>query len=749
MQHLPELIQDLGLILMAAAVMTLLFRAVKQPVVLGYLVAGFLVGPHFTYLPAVQDHQNIETWSQIGVIFMLFGLGLEFSFKKLVHTGKTAVITAAVEIIVMIIIGYLVGQIMHWDMMNSLFLGAILSMSSTTIIVKAFDEQHLKGRSFAPVVFGVLVVEDLIAILLLVFLASIAVTKNVSGSELLYSSSQLIFFLILWFLLGIYILPAFFRRCRKLFTDEILLIVAAALCFMMVIVAVKVGFSAALGAFVMGSLLSETSRGTKIEHLMLPVKDLFAAVFFVSVGMMIDPLVLYKYGGFIVLIVFVTIFGKFFGTAFGALLSGCNVKNSMQAGMSMAQIGEFSFIIAALGHSLHVTEDFLYPIAVAVSAVTTFTTPYLIKSSETVTNWLNARIPERIQLLLLRYEVAMTLTEHRSALGMLLRVHGIRISLNAVIIIALAIAVRYATDTFITAETHLQQKIWIETGGCFLTLLVSAPFLWMVFYHRRPRSGNYNTETIAILQRFNVIVTVIRVFIGSILIGFAVGQFIPVYAISGLLLIFMSALLIFLMSEHFEPLYHKIEERFVAHLSDKEREAIRQKTKRTGLAPWDVSLTEFVVSQHSPLVAKTLQESDLRQRYGVTAAMIERGGTLLMPPGRNDLLLPFDKIYLIGTDEELTAVRHVLEDEPEYDSEFDEDNIGLMSWTLPSGHGFAGKRIRECGIRDLVNGLIVGIEREGYRYLNPQADMVLHADDLLWLVGDKARINKLKKGSAS
>ncbi|MDR0336282.1 MAG: cation:proton antiporter, partial [Planctomycetaceae bacterium] len=357
MGHLPILIQDLGLILIAAAVMTLLFKQLRQPIVLGYLIAGFLVGPHFTWLPVVQEWESIEVWSEIGVIFMLFGLGLEFSFKKLVNVGKTASITATFEIFAMILIGFIVGRMFGWSMMTSLFLGAILSMSSTTIIVKAFGEQDLKGRSFAPIVFGVLIVEDLIAILLLVLLGSIAVTQRFSGSELLSSSLQLIFFLILWFVLGIYLLPAFLRFCRKLLTDEILLIVSIALCLMMVIIAVQVGFSAALGAFVMGSLLAETSKGTKIEHLTLPVKDLFSAIFFVSVGMLIDPTVLWEYFGTILIIVAITIFGKFLGTAIGALISGCSIKNSMQAGMSMAQIGEFSFIIATLGKTLHVTDD--------------------------------------------------------------------------------------------------------------------------------------------------------------------------------------------------------------------------------------------------------------------------------------------------------------------------------------------------------------------------------------------------------
>lgn len=733
------------MILIAAAVMTLLFKQLRQPIVLGYLIAGFLVGPHCTWLPDVQEQESIKVWSEIGVIFMLFGLGLEFSFKKLVNVGKTASITATFEIFAMILVGFIVGRMFGWSTMSSLFLGAILSMSSTTIIVKAFDEQGLKGRSFAPIVFGVLIVEDLIAILLLVLLGSIAVTQRLSGGDLLYSSLQLIFFLILWFVLGIYILPAFLRFCRKLLTDEILLIVSIALCLMMVIIAVQVGFSAALGAFVMGSLLAETSKGTKIEHLTLPVKDLFSAIFFVSVGMMIDLTVLREYFGTILIIVAITVIGKFFGTAVGALISGCSIKNSMQAGMSMAQIGEFSFIIATLGTTLEVIHDFLYPIAVAVSAVTTFTTPYLIKSSDSVASWLNARIPERVHLLLLRYETAMTDSGQESVLSLLWKAHGIRIVFNSVVVIGIALAVRYAAVPFLGDNFFQKQPTLASYAACLIAVLLSAPCLWAVFVTGQPRSGVYDTQTLAILQRLQIGVSVIRFFIGCILVGIIIGNFTSIYALSGFALIPIVIPVVLLFSRHFEPLYAKIENRFVSHLTYKEQEELREKSKLSGFVPWDVSLTEFELSQHSPLVGQSLQNSKLKYRFGVTVAMIDRGGTRLIPPRGDDLLLPFDKIYLIGTDEQLVAARQVIETPMVGETEFDEESFGLVSLILRDEHPFVGNKIRECGLREAVNGLIVGIERDGTRYLNPEPNMILLADDVLWLVGDKGRIKKLQR----
>ncbi|MDR3181659.1 MAG: cation:proton antiporter [Planctomycetaceae bacterium] len=747
--HLPPLILDLVLILTAGAVMTLFFKFLKQPVVLGYLVAGFLISPHFPYLPGIVDKSGIETWSELGIIFMLFGLGLEFSFKKLAHVGKTAGITAVTEIVLMVFFGFFVGKILAWNTMNSLFLGVILSMSSTTIIVKAFDEQHLKGRTFASVVFGVLIVEDLLAILLLVLLATVAVSHQFSGKALLFESGKLVFFLILWFVAGIYLLPAFLRICRKLLTDEILLLVSLSLCLLMVMLAVYVGFSAALGAFVMGSLLSETSKGAKIEHLTLPIKDLFAAIFFVSVGMLIDPSVIVQHWKIILLIIAVTISGKFFATATGAVLSGCNLKHALQTGMSMAQIGEFSFIIATLGRSLGVIEDFMYPITVAVSAITTFTTPYLIRHSDAAAGWLNAQIPASVHRSLLHYAMAMNRNEKEGVLKLLWRVYGIRILLNSVIVIGITVIVRYAAQSFFALSSQLLQTESSHASHllCLITVALSAPFLLTVFYQQRPRDG-FDANELATLIRLHIGVTVFRFLFGVLLLYFVIGHFVSVYSFTVLLLIPLSLLTVLLLSRRLADVYRRIERQFVSHLTEKEREAVSGRPMRSGLIPWDIALTEFVVSQHSPLIGKTLQESALKARFGVTAALIERGGTLLIPPKSSDMLLPFDRIYLIGTDRQLAVVERVIEKQVDIETDFDDDNIGLESLVLHSGHPFVGKVIRDCGLRESLNGLIVGIERQGVRHLNPDSSILLEIGDTLWLVGDKKLIKRLRKETA-
>jgi CPA2 family monovalent cation:H+ antiporter-2 len=379
MTHLPTLIQDLALILMAAAVVTLLFKKLKQPVVLGYLIAGFFVGPNFKFFPSVSDTHTISIWAEIGVIFMLFGLGLEFSFNKLTKVGKSASITALFEIFAMLGAGYLTGQLLNWSKMDSLFLGGILSISSTTIIVRVFDELGFKGKSFVSLVFGVLIVEDLIAILLLVLLSSVALTQTFSGPELVYSSLRLGFFLVLWFLLGIYLLPTFLKKSRSLLTDETTLIFSLGLCLMMVIVAAKVGFSPALGAFVMGSILAETPKGHRIAHLLEPVKNLFSAVFFVSVGMLINTTILLDYFNIILLVTVVTIVGKLISTTLGALVSGKSIKTSVQTGMSLAQIGEFSFILTALALKMEIFSPILYDMVIASALISIAINPFLCK----------------------------------------------------------------------------------------------------------------------------------------------------------------------------------------------------------------------------------------------------------------------------------------------------------------------------------------------------------------------------------
>ena len=395
MSEIPSLISDLAVILVSAGLVTLLFKKLKQPVVLGYVVAGILAGPSIEEIPTVSEVESIRIWADIGVIFLLFALGLDFSFKKLMKVGGTAVIGAITIVIGMMTAGYATGLTLGWGHMNSLFLGGMLSMSSTTIIFKAFDDMGLRNQRFAGVVFGILVVEDLFAVLLMVLLSTVAVSKHVEGMELLNSVIKLGVFLLFCFVVGIYLIPSFLKQTKRFLNEETMLIVAIGLCLGMVIIATQAGFSSALGAFVMGSILAETVEAERIERLIKPVKDLFGAIFFVSVGMLIDPAMLWEYKVPILIITVVVMVGQICFASLGVLLSGQPIKIAIQSGFSLAQIGEFAFIIASLGLTLKVTDSFLYPIVVAVSVVTTFFTPYMIRLAEPAYRLADRWIPER------------------------------------------------------------------------------------------------------------------------------------------------------------------------------------------------------------------------------------------------------------------------------------------------------------------------------------------------------------------
>lgn len=397
MSHLPTIISDLAMILLVAGVTTILFKKINQPLVLGYIIAGFITGPNFSFFPTIADKANVQSWSEIGVIFLLFALGLEFSFYKLKSVGSTAFIATTIIISSMLCVGYGVGHLLGWSHMDSIFLGGMLSMSSTAIIIKAFDDLKLRSESFTEVVVGVLIVEDIAGIAMMVILSTIAVaTSGISTVELLLNVGRLVFFLVLWFVLGMYIIPSFFKRASKLMNDETLVVASIGLCLGMVVIATSLGFSSALGAFIMGSLIAEAPNAEKIERLVCPIKDLFGAVFFVSVGMMVNPSLLVEYAVPVIVLVLTTIFGQLFFSTCGVLASGQNLRTAVHSGFSLTQIGEFSFIIATLGMSLGVISSFLYPIIVAVSVITTFTTPFFIMNAEPCYQRLIKIMPSRM-----------------------------------------------------------------------------------------------------------------------------------------------------------------------------------------------------------------------------------------------------------------------------------------------------------------------------------------------------------------
>lgn len=755
MEHsLTPLIADLGLILIVAAVVTLIFRKLKQPLVLGYIIAGFLVSPYSNIIPTVTDLHNVETLAEIGVIFLLFSLGLEFSFKKLIRVGASASITAIVEIVIISISGYCVGKALGWSTMNSMFLGGMLASSSTTIIIRAFDELGVKSRNYAKTVFGVLVVEDIVVILLMVLLSTIAVTQSVEGGELLFTVLKLGFFLILWFLLGIFVIPTLLKKTRHLLDDEGYLVLSIGLCLGMVIVATQAGFSAELGAFIMGSILAETLAAERIEHTFKPVKDLFGAIFFVSVGMMINPTVIVEYGIPVLIVVLLVIVGKFLATLVGALLSGQSLKHSVQVAMSMAQIGEFAFIVATLGMSLGVIDEFLFPIAVGASAITTFTTPYMIKYSEPMYRFIEKILPQKFVDKLNNYSVSSQVLGSQSEWRQILKGSTTTVFLNGIIVISIVLVSSYLVVPFIHNNFNNELSEWIAMAG---TLVVASPFIWAVMY-KKPNyvtlrelwdNPDFNNTQLSVLSAS-------RLIIGTVLIVYLVNKFLdPIHTA---LVVPVTVIVIYFTSKYIKRLYKVIERRFVTNLNDREAEESRKQESINNIkqrlraspdivssAAWDAHITDLEVPQNAKYIGRTLGELDWRKKFLINVIYIKSGDNIIYSPGPDAKLMPHDHVGVFGTDEVIEAFKSefLTEERPIY-PDLDLDNIVVEKHFIDPDSNLIGVAIRSSNIRERSGGIVVAIERGGNRILSPSADLVFEADDLIWIVGEKHKLQVLK-----
>ncbi len=730
--HLYPLITDLGLILATAAIAVILFKKIRQPLVLGYLIAGFLAGSNFDFFPSVKDETSIKVWAEIGVIFLLFSLGLEFSFKKLMKVGGTASITAMTQIGFMVVTGFLAGRFMGWEFMDCVFLGVILSISSTTIILKSFEELGVKAQKFVGNVLGSLIVQDIIAILMMVLVSTIAVSQQFSGTELVLSVMKLAFFLTLWFVGGIFFIPTLLKKAKKLMTDEVLLILSIALCLMMVILAANVGFSPALGAFIMGSIIAETTQAEHIEHLMKPVKDLFGAIFFVSVGMLINIDSLITHWVPVVVLVVVTILGQSLSSTFGALLSGQPLKQSVQTGMSLSQIGEFSFIIATLGMNLGVTSKFLYPIVVAVSAVTTFTTPFMIKASTPFADWLSKNLPRRWVKRIERYSANAQAIRSASTWQIVLRASLIQIVINSVIIVAgMLLAAKYLLPL-------AEGSPFGNVIAALATFALLSPFLWALSLRR---VATKEVQQLLSERRYRGPILMLILFRFLLAIAY-LGLLMNLFFSSGVAAIALAiALLLYLLfPKKLNAQYHRIENHFLKNFND--RELAKTKRTRSDLIPWDEHMAFFNIAKESNIAGKSLQDLQLREEIGINIAFIRRGEVTIRIPGRNERLFPGDEVCAIGTEEQLEAFRQYLDKhEFEVRPENTEEEI-IMKPVEVLNPAYIGKDIRQSQIREKTHGLIVGLERGGHRKLNPESNEVLQRGDILWIVGEKRLINQ-------
>ena len=747
MSHLPTLIADLALILISASIITLLFKWLKQPLVLGYIVAGLLAGPYVHIFPTVGDIANVNIWAEIGVVFLLFALGLEFSFKKLINVGSTAFITATTEVISMLLIGYMVGYLLGWGTMNSIFLGGMLSMSSTTIIIKAFDDLGLRSQRFTGIVFGTLVVEDLIAILMMVLLSTMAVSKDFVGEELLVSVLKVVFFLILWFLIGIFILPAFLKKAKKLMNNETLLIVSLGLCLGMVVLATYTGFSAALGAFIMGSILAETVEAEHIEHIIQPVKDLFGAIFFVSVGMLVNPAVLVEYAWPVIIITLVTIIGKAIFSSLGVLLSGESLNISIKSGFSLAQIGEFAFIIAGLGVSLKVLDPFISPIIVAVSVITTFTTPYFIRLANPFAGWLYKVLPPKVQEMLARYASGKKTVNHDSDWKKLLKNIVGRVIIYSVLLTAiwlLSVKTLYPA----VSELFTPVTIWVNLAMCLATLLLMTPFLWALISNKYNSSAiflklwedeNYNHGRLVALVLFRVSVAIF--FISAVVISYfhlniGIGVVIAVAVVA----------LILILREDLTQ-YSRLETHFLTNLNLREEVAKKHHPLKTSFNSEfnnkDIELTSVLVSPYSRHIGKSLGEISFRQKFGVNVVAIVRGDLKIYIPKSSERIYPQDKLAVVGTDQQLQKFRDEIESPqgvPGTEEMYQEMN--LHSFTVNEAFHFLDKSIVQSRLGEKYDSIVVAIERNGALVpLDKDATFLL--GDLVWFIGEREKIRQL------
>ena len=760
MSHLPTIITDLAMILLVAGVTTILFKKINQPLVLGYIIAGFITGPNFTFFPTIADKVNVQAWSEIGVIFLLFALGLEFSFYKLKKVGSTAFVSTAVIISSMLFVGYGVGQLLGWSHMDSIFLGGMLSMSSTAIIIKAFDDLQLREKSFTEVVFGVLIVEDIAGIAMMVILATIAVaTSGISTVELALSVGRLVFFLVLWFVAGMYLIPTFFKKAQKLMTDETLVVVSIGLCLGMVYLATSLGFSSALGAFIMGSLIAEAPNAEHIEHLVSPIKDLFGAVFFVSVGMMVNPALLLDYAVPVAVLVATTILGQLFFSTCGVLAAGQKLHTAVLCGFSLTQIGEFSFILATLGMNLGVTSDFLYPIIVAVSVITTFTTPFFINAAEPAYAKLVSILPQRFLDWLERY------TDNNDIKGdqdwkNLLTDYVLHMVIYATLLFAIMLGSSLYLLPYLQDNLQLPYANFIAAAATFL---VMAPLLRAILVNR---AGSAELFSILWFKRRANHLPLMILILGKVLLASCSLYFIfnDLMGIHGILAFgaIIVAVYFIASSDWLMGEYLRIESRFLVNLNEKHMRKHRE-AQGGEQGHWfdeELYLAYYKVADNSPIIGKTMKQLAVRQYYGCNVLQIRTPQATIDMPGGEVMVTKGANLLLIGSASQLKIMdaaiiqRHLelhrlwgpvtmrqfmLEDH----AYAPEQQFLSLAITIDKHSPILGTSLKAADLRQKWSCLVIGLERGAFTITNPNVSLVFEENDLLWVLGKQKMMNTL------
>ena len=749
MESLPALFSDLALILVTAGITTVIFKWLKQPVVLGYIIAGFLIGPNFEWFPVINDHTSVETWSEIGMVFMLFGIGLEFSFKKLKKVGGTVGITAMTELVTMCVVGFLLGKMLGWSQMDCIFLGSMLSISSTTIIAKAFDDMKLHREKFSSNVIGELVVEDLEAVLLMVILSTLAVSKTFDGMQLVTSMLKLGFFLLVWFIGGIFIVPTVLRWARKFMSEETLTVFSVGLCFLMVVLANLAGFSSALGTFIMGSILAETLEAEMIHKVTTPIKNLFGAVFFVSVGMLVDPRILVEYWWQILVITGVLLLFKPLSNVVGRLIAGLGLKQAIQGGFCFCQIGEFSFIIASLGLSYGVIDEFLYPIIVSVSIITTFLTPYFIKAALPTYNWVNSHMSEQW---LNRFESRDSGIKVKSGEKVSMASFIGRQFKHIVIYIAIVIAIMFICFWIGNEIVRYVPGLWDNVISVIITFVLLSPFLWAIGFrhtlvkttHKLMKHSHFNKSLI--LTIFILRFVIVWVVATSVLRHFFneafwqhLGVGAPYYRLINVAMALGYTILLRVVSPAMK-FYKRIEDSFLDNLNKRQSSQVFAIPE---ILQENCHLQKMTLSPDSPYSGKLIKETDFRDNYNVSVVSVERGKQLIELPNSSFQLFPFDKITFVGHEDHLRLLLPKVEmfDE-QLIQEHEESEVDLYKVEVRPNSPYVGVALMDSGLAENFEAMIIAIERDGHFILNPSARITFQPADLVWFVAqkDKAEI---------
>lgn len=752
MSELPELVQDLALILVVAGFVTLLFKKLKQPLVLGYIVAGFLVSPHMSYTMSVVDQGDIQTWADIGVIFLLFSLGLDFSIKKILKMGASPIIAACTIIFSMMLLGVIVGHSFGWKEMDCIFLGGMVAMSSTTIIYKAFSDMGLTQQGFASTVMSVLILEDILAIVMMVMLSTVASGNSPDGVQLLGSIMKIGFFLVLWFVVGLFAIPLFLRSVRKILNSETLLIVSLGFCCLMAVISTQVGFSAAFGAFVMGSILAETVEADKIIRLVDPVKNLFGAIFFVSVGMLVKPQVIVEYAIPILLLVITILVGQaLFGTL-GYLLGGQTLKNAMRCGFSMAQVGEFAFIIATLGKSLGVISEFLYPVVVAVSVITTFLTPYMIRAAEPCYNVLVKHLPKRWVRRLTHIQTNNA--GESASTNNLWKVLMKKMIFNTLIygiLSAAVIAIMFSAALPICRNLSIKWtgSHWIGNAVCgFLTILFIAPFLRSIVMKQNHSEAFKALWTDRRINRLPLTATILARVLIALSFIFYICNYLTRFKNALMIAVAVGLLILMLLSRWLKKRSITLERLFIQNLQSRDIEAQKQGKKKplfaNHLIDRDIHIANLELPDDSLWAGKTLYSLRLRNRFGVHISSILRGSKHINIPNGGTILFPGDKLQAIGNDEQLTKLSKAMKAELQPTiTDIEKHEMKLRSFTISKTSPFIGKTLKDSGIRDEYNCMVVGVD-EGQKNLTLiTPSRCLQAGDVLWVVGEEKDLERI------